>query len=139
MENETPKAAHEIQEVRDLQVILGVARAMAAAMELDQLLELILNSVRHILNAERASLFLYDEATNELHSKIAHGTGEICFPATAGIAGAAAQERKIVNIPDAYADPRFNRDVDRKTGYVTRCLLTVPLVGAVPVLLTVMV
>src|SRR5262245_40330024 len=116
-------------EVRDLQVILGVTRAMAGAMELDPLLELILNSVRQILNADRASLFLYDPATNELYSKIAHGTGEIRFPANAGIAGAAAQGRQLVNIPDAYADPRFNRDVDRKTGYQTRCLLTVPLVG----------
>ncbi len=117
------------KEVRDLQVILGVARAMSAAMDLDHLLELILDSVRRVLNAERASLFLYDPVTNELHSKIAHGTGEIRFPANAGIAGAVAQGRRLINIPDVYEDPRFNRDVDRKTGYVTRCLLTVPLIG----------
>jgi phosphoserine phosphatase RsbU/P len=117
------------QEVRDLQVILDIARAMAASMDVDKLLEMILNSVRQLLNADRASLFLYDPATDELHSKIAHGAGEIRFPATAGIAGAAARDRKVINIPDAYADPRFNRDIDRQTGYVTRCLLTVPLEG----------
>ena len=137
MESATPPATprpdavspNPAQEVRDLQVILGIARAMAAAIELDELLELILNGVRQTLNAERATLFLYDPVTDELHSKIAHGTDEIRFPAGAGIAGAAAQGRKLVNIPDAYEDPRFNRDVDRKTGYVTRCLLTLPLVG----------
>ncbi len=117
------------QEVRDLQVILDIARAMAASMDVDRLLELILNSARQILNADRATLFLYEPATDELHSKIAHGTGEIRFPATAGIAGAAARDRKVINIPDAYADPRFNREIDRQTGYVTRCLLTVPLEG----------
>jgi phosphoserine phosphatase len=117
------------QEVRDLQVLLDIARAMSASIDLDQLLELILDSARQVLGADRASLFLYEPATDELYSKIAHGTGEIRIPATAGIAGAAAQERKVINIPDAYADPRFNRDIDRQTGYVTRCLLTVPLLG----------
>jgi phosphoserine phosphatase len=117
------------QEVRDLQGILGVARAMAANIDVDRLLGLILDAARRLLDADRASLFLYDPATEELHSKIAHGAGEIRFPVTAGIAGAAARDRKVVNIPDAYADPRFNRDIDRQTGYVTRCLLTVPLEG----------
>jgi phosphoserine phosphatase len=117
------------QEVRDLQVLLNIARAMAAAMEHDELLRLILESARQVLHAERTSLFLYDPTSDELYSKIAHGAGEIRFPATAGIAGAAAQSRKLINIPDAYADERFNRDIDRKTGYVTGCLLTVPLVG----------
>jgi phosphoserine phosphatase len=117
------------RQLQDLHVLLEVARAMAAVTELDELLALILNSVRRVLGAERATLFLYDAATNELYSKIAHGTGEIRFPAERGIAGAAAQGRRTVNIPDAYADPRFNREVDRQTGYHTRCLLTVPLHG----------
>lgn len=113
----------------DLQVILEVSRAMAGAMGIDELLSLILDSARRVLNADRASLFLYDAGSHELYSKIAHGAETIRFPADRGIAGAAAQGRRTVNIPDAYADPRFNRDVDRKTGYHTRCLLTVPLVG----------
>jgi phosphoserine phosphatase len=117
------------QEVRDLQVILDIARAMSASVDVDRLLELIMDSARQVLNADRASLFLYDPATDELHSKIAHGAGEIRFPATAGIAGAAARDRKAINTPDAYADPRFNPDIDRRTGYHTRCLLTVPLLG----------
>jgi phosphoserine phosphatase len=132
----TPESASTVteersraQEVRDLQVILDIARAMAASMDVDRLLELILDSARRLLNADRGSLFLYDPATEELHSKIAHGTGEIRFAVTAGIAGAAARDRKVINIADAYADPRFNRDIDRKTGYVTRCLLTIPLEG----------
>ncbi len=117
------------RQVRDLQLILGVVRAMAGTPDLDSLLNLILDAVRQLLNAERSTLFLYDSASDELYSKIAHGTGEIRFPAHAGIAGAVAQGRQLINIPDAYADPRFNPEVDRKTGYRTRCLLTVPLFG----------
>src|SRR5262249_28436190 len=46
-----------------------------------------------------------------------------------GIAGAVAKSRRPLNIPDAYADPRFHREIDRQTGYRTRCLLTIPLIG----------
>jgi phosphoserine phosphatase RsbU/P len=123
----TPEPPAPPAQVRDLHLILTVARAMAVALDLDALLGLILDAARQVLRAERSTLFLYDAAAGELYSKIAHGTGEIRFPATAGLAGAAAQGRRLINIPDAYADPRFNPDVDRRTGYRTRCLLTVPL------------
>jgi phosphoserine phosphatase len=117
------------RQVQDLRVILDVARVLAATADLDELLGLILDAARQVLAAERATLFLYDPAANELYSKIAHGAPEIRFPADQGIAGSAVQERRTINIPDAYADSRFNPQVDRQTGYHTRCLLTVPLTG----------
>lgn len=115
----------------DLTVLLEVARSMAAVTELDRLLEFILEAARRVLSADRATLFLYDPVRHELYGRIVQGQqgGEIRFPADRGIAGAAAMGRVTINIPDVYADPRFNRDVDRSTGYRTRCLLTVPLTG----------
>ena len=58
---------------------------------------------------------------------MAKGVEAIRFPANAGIAGQAAQDRDCINVPDAYADQRFNREVDKQTGYRTRNLLTFPL------------
>src|SRR5262249_39123532 len=117
------------RQVRDLQILLDVARALAAVPELDPLLSLILESACCVLRADRATLFLYDPATNELYCRMSRDLGELRLPADRGIVGAAAQTRQTINIPDAYADPRFNRDVDRQTGYHTRCILTVPLSG----------
>jgi phosphoserine phosphatase len=117
------------RELRDLQVVLGVARAMAGAPDLGTLVTLILEALRNLLHAERSTLFLYDAANHQLYGRIADQVEEVRFPADVGLAGAAAQARRTINIPDAYADPRFNRDVDRQTGYRTRCLLTVPLTG----------
>ncbi len=129
MESNPPGTPMAGRELRDLQVILDVARAMAGAPDLDALLALILAALRNLLGAERSTLFLYDAAANELHGKIPDIADEVRFPATVGLAGAAVQTRRTINIPDAYADPRFNREVDRQTGYRTRCLLTVPLTG----------
>jgi phosphoserine phosphatase len=112
-----------------MQVVLDVARALAATMVLDELLVLILDAARRLLHAERATLFMYDADTHELYSRFTHDTGEIRFSADRGIAGAVAMSRQTLNIPDAYADPRFNREIDRNTGFRTRCMVTIPLIG----------
>ncbi len=112
-----------------LERILAVTRRLAAPFELETMLSEVVEAARAVLRAERGTVFLYDPATRELFSKVATGTGEIRFPADRGIAGECAQSRALVNVPDCYADARFNPEVDRRTGYRTRCLLTVPLVG----------
>jgi len=107
--------------------VLQITRDMVATTDLDDLLGVILDSSMKLLSAERATLFLYEADTEEFVSRIAHGEGEIRFPASAGIAGAAAAGGEALNIPDAYADSRFNPDVDRETGFRTRNLLALPL------------
>ena len=111
----------------DLQKVLDITRAMVEASDLDSLLSLIIDRAMDLLDAERASLFLYDAATDELISRIAAGTDEIRIPARAGIAGATVTSGQTVNVPDAYADARFNGDVDRRTGFRTRSILSLPL------------
>src|SRR5439155_22283766 len=70
----------------------------------------------------------YDGTTDELWTKVALGANTIRVPAGAGIVGFVFKTNKLLNIPDAYADARFNREVDRRTGFVTRNLLTAPMV-----------
>lgn len=111
-----------------LEKVLQITRDMAATADLDELLGVIIARSMELLASERATLFLYDPDTDELVSKIAHGAEEIRLGASAGIAGAAAAARQVLNIPDAYADERFNREVDRVSGFRTRNILAVPLV-----------
>lgn len=110
-----------------MEKILQISRDMFATADLDELLNIIIARSMELLEAERATLFLYDSARNEMVSRIAAGAKEIRVPATAGIVGAAAASQTSLCIPDAYADPRFNREVDRQTGFVTRNLLAIPL------------
>ncbi len=96
---------------------------------LDQLLTLVADQVRTILNCDRCTIFLLDTATNELWSKVAHGIGqtEIRIPSGTGIAGITAKTGKIINIPDAYAENQMDRSLDQLTGYKTKTILAVPL------------
>lgn len=113
----------------DLAILIDVARQMGATFELAPLLQTIVTAGRAALDCDRATIFLLDAAKDELHSTVATGTGEIRFSAKLGIAGEAVQSRQIVHVPDAYADPRFNREIDMKTGYRTRNILSLPLIA----------
>lgn len=118
------------KQVRDLQALLEISRAMNAQRDLDRLLQLIVHETTRVMDADRSSLFLVDHARGELYSKIAQGAEvkEIRFPIGKGIAGQVAEHKATINIPDAYADSRFNPAVDRSTGYRTRSILCMPLV-----------
>ncbi len=131
--------------------ILEATRHLAAPLGVEEILHNTIASALQVLDAERGSVFLYDSKTNELYTKVSTGSREarssgasavespgpdqsgishdIRFPANKGIAGETAQTCRLINVPDCYADPRFNREVDRQTGFVTRCLLSIPLLG----------
>ncbi len=119
--------ADEARHIQNLRRLLDVTRQMAATIDLTQLLGTIVDATREVLDCERATIFLYDKRSDELYSRVATGVESIRFPADRGIAGAAAAQRMVVNVPDAYADPRFNQEIDKQTGFRTRNLLTFPL------------
>ncbi len=112
---------------QDLQTVLGIAQAMSSERDLDRLLDLIVNAVGELALADRTSLFIVDHERAELWTRIAQGGGRIRLPLGSGIAGTVAATGTTINIPHAYADARFNRDNDRRSGYVTRSILCLPL------------
>jgi len=103
---------------------------VTAEIDLGMLLGKVMSEATRMLNAERSTLFLNDEKTNELFSKIGEGLGatEIRLPNHMGIAGAVFTSGKSVNIAHAYADLRFNPAFDKKTGFFTRSILCVPVI-----------
>jgi phosphoserine phosphatase len=112
-----------------LEQILAVTQKLAAPYDLSRMLSEVIDAARKVLHADRGTVYLYDEETDELMLTVATGMEPIRFPATRGIAGQCAKSRAIINVPDCYADDRFDPSFDKKTGYKTRCMLTLPLVG----------
>ena len=127
------KSSKEIKrQVRDLKALLDVSKAISNEAHLDDLLQVIMDKTTEVIDADRSSLFLYDESSNELWSKIAQKLGkikEIRFAVGVGIAGEVAKTRNGINIKDAYNDPRFNPEFDKQTGYHTRSILCIPIIS----------
>lgn len=112
-------------------ILLDVATSLADTLDLDALIQKIMGKISEILNAERSTLFLLDGEKEELWSKVAQGMDitEIRMPSSAGLAGHVVRTRETVNIPDAYADPRFNAGQDQQTGFRTKTVLCCPVIN----------
>jgi adenylate cyclase len=125
----SPKAESQGNRATTFSGLLDVMCSLAAERDLDMLLVKIMHQTSAVMDADRSTLFLVDEAKQQLWSKVAEGTAlsEIRIPLGSGIAGHVAKTGETVNIPDAYNDPRFNPEVDRKTGYRTRTILCMPM------------
>ncbi|MEY3011790.1 MAG: hypothetical protein RIT45_525 [Pseudomonadota bacterium] len=131
---EVARLADELVELKrrngKLQGLLEVAKQFGAEHEIDRLLDIILEEAKRVTGADRCSLFIADKKRGELWAKIAQGMGgkRLRIPIGQGIAGQCAETCEPIHIPDAYADPRFNPDVDKQSGYRTRNILAVPMI-----------
>lgn len=131
-----PTSQEYEQTLRSLKIYKGLVEVSAlinAITDFNELLAAILDVARRVMAAETGSLFLTN-AEGNLELVIARGSGSaenpqerIVVPRGQGIAGWVLENRKSALVVDAYADPRFYKEVDKKTGFRTRSILCVPL------------
>ena len=114
---------------RALAAFRDVASTLASPTDLDPLLELVLARAAEVLDADRATLYLIDDTTGDLVSRLVVGgcVQTIRVAVGQGIAGAVVQSGKPIRVPDAYGDSRFHPGWDGKTGYRTGSILAVPM------------
>ena len=110
-----------------LRTIFDYVGRIADERDIDQLLILLADMGRDLISADRCTVWLLNRKTKELWSKVAHGMDRIIIPVTAGIAGCVAVTGDSLIINDPYSDDRFDKDVDKKTGYHTRNILSLPI------------
>jgi adenylate cyclase len=118
-----------VEHLRRSEALVDIANRVSDTLSLDVLFPRLMAVVTEALDADRSSLFLHDPETEELFSRVIQGDaiGEIRFPCHLGVAGSIFTSGEAEIIADAYADPRFNQEVDRHTGYHTRNILCVPI------------
>ena len=116
------------ERIRKLHSLLELGELIGLDLQLDEMLLKIAQKACEVMESDRCSLFLHDPTTGELWSKVALGMGGqvIRIPCGTGIAGHSFQTGETINLADAYADSRFNKEVDERTGYRTRSLYCAP-------------
>ena len=112
---------------RRLEALLDVAASLSSELDTRRLLEKIMVRARKLLGADRCSVFLARHDEGVLLSTVAEGTSTIHVRMDQGLAGYVARSGEVLNIEDAYDDPRFNKEVDQRTGYRTKSVLCMPL------------
>lgn len=109
--------------------ILEVSHKLAESFDLMQLLGEVVEAGKDVLLADRGSLWLYEPDSRELVLRVPSDGPPARVPAGRGLVGESLEKRTVINVPDAYADPRFSDTIDRTTGYHTRSILSIPLLG----------
>mmetsp|Transcript_55037 Transcript_55037/g.101868 ORF Transcript_55037/g.101868 Transcript_55037/m.101868 type:complete len:501 (+) Transcript_55037:103-1605(+) len=107
--------------------LLNTIQSLSQDLGIQSLLLTITMHANKIVSAQRSTVFLVDEAAQQLWSVSTDTGQEIRIPKAAGIAGQCFMTEEIINIPDAYQDPRFNQEVDKKTGFKTHSILAIPM------------
>jgi sigma-B regulation protein RsbU (phosphoserine phosphatase) len=125
------ESTQRVNTQRELDAMLSVSRGLSADVALDDLLSLIINELVQAVQAERGAIYLVEPDRRQLVSRVlsddSGGLNEIRLDMGQGLAGYVAATGEVLNVPDAYADPRFNPEYDRRTGRPTRSILTTPM------------
>ena len=110
-----------------LKILMDYSAKINNEKSIDNILILLADLVKKLLEADRCSIFLYDKNKNTLWTVVAHGVEKIEIPSDKGIAGYVFSTGQELIIDDAYKDSRFDKEVDKATGYRTKTILAVPL------------
>ncbi len=104
-----------------------VGMAVGNAVDLDELLTIVLNAATHVLQADRATIYVRDGDSLISRVKNDDALELITVPLGKGVAGQVAETGRPIRIRDAYKDARFDPSWDKMSGYRTRAILAVPL------------
>jgi HD-GYP domain-containing protein (c-di-GMP phosphodiesterase class II) len=126
-----PKPAGSSKEARSatelLRTIFTYIARIAAERDIDRQLILLADMGRDLIGADRCTVWLLNQKTDTLWSKVAHGVDRITIPTSQGIAGYVATHAEPLIINDPYSDQRFDKEVDKRTGYNTKSILALPI------------
>ncbi|MDG2615679.1 GAF domain-containing protein [Thermoleptolyngbya sichuanensis XZ-Cy5] len=115
---------------RGATALLNATTLLAQSLDLEKTLQAVMDEARKLMRADRSTLFLLDRDRHELWSKVPTADRkqllEIRIPMNRGIVGFVASTGQVVNVENAYEDPRFDPTTDRQTGYKTRTILSMP-------------
>jgi GAF domain-containing protein len=94
---------------------------------IENVLELIADEAKRLVNTERCSIFIVDKEDGILWTKLSDGIGRIVLSLDSGIVGDTYQKQSAQIVNDPYSDARFLQVIDKKSGYVTKNIITVPI------------
>lgn len=117
----------EREEIEHLKRLVEASKLINSSIEADALFRSILTVARNELGVERGTLYFVDDARQEIWSKVAEHAGEIRLPIGRGLAGTVAATGEHVILHDCYADPRFDKSQDQRSGFRTKSMLCVPI------------
>ncbi len=120
-----PGAESKGMSYNELEMIIKAAELVNSNIRIDEVLKNIVDVAREITMADRGTLYLVEKEKNEIWSLVVSGNEvrEFRLKIGEGLAGYVAKTGETINIKDAHADPRFNKEFDKASGYKTKDMI----------------
>lgn len=109
-----------------LAMIFEYMTKMSLETNIHNILQVLADLGQKMVNADRCSVWLHEPTEKIIWTVAGHGLEKVTVDESSGIVGLSIQTEETIRVLDAYADPRFNDAIDRKTGYKTKSLLCIP-------------
>lgn len=97
---------------------------------LSETLMLLTDLGKTLANSDRASFWFWDQKKHEAWTLAALDIGKITVPENTGLIGASLMHNKVIIVNNPYEDPRFNSEIDKYSGYITKSILTMPVTNS---------
>jgi Nif-specific regulatory protein len=123
-----PAHGHAFMSSR-LSLLVDLASLLGREVDFDALLSTACERLASALSADRATIWLVDAERGDLfaRARVLPEGGELRQPIERGISGHVARTGEVVRIEDVTRDARFDRSIDKTTGYTTRSMLVAPI------------
>ena len=122
MKNANTLDANEI-----LELIFIYLTEVSSLRKHDDIIDVLANMGRALTSSDRCSVWVVRDDNKTIWTKVAHGMDAIELPIDSGIVGTAIVNQEKIIIDDVYEDDRFNSEIDKKTGYVTKSMMVIPM------------
>jgi len=113
--------------MKQLDKIAQFGKELIKMDDTDEAIELIAKEVKELVNAQRCSIFIVDKEDGILWTTLSDGLGRIVIAVDQGIVGATYQSREPQLVNEPYKDERFLTNIDKKSGYITKNMITIPI------------
>lgn len=113
--------------MKKINQVAEFGKKLMALSDMEQIIELIGQEAKELCNADRCSIFIVDKEDNMLWTRLSDGIGRIVISIDSGIVGDTYQKKQPQMVNKPYDDARFLPNIDKKSGYTTKNILTVPI------------
>ncbi len=128
MYDDNGKPIKSLSATEILELIFKYLTELSKLRDYDDILEVLADMGRALTSADRCSVWLVSDDKKTIWTKVAHGLDDIIeLPIDSGVIGHAITTGESIIIKDAYSDPRFNKEIDKLTGYITKSIMVVPM------------
>lgn len=110
-----------------LELIFVYLTEVSSTRDYDDIIDILANMGRALTSADRCSVWIVNEDRTKIWTKVAHGIEAIEIDIDSGIVGASITSGEKFIIDDVYKDKRFNKEIDQRTGYITKSMMVIPM------------